>query len=93
MAKMLFGCGKILTGTHPGLGEGGHCMHYAARMMKDVSAALPSKASVFHSMIKMPSFFEAEELGTIPQPHCEVVRRRSATAKTVHREARCSAGR
>ena len=76
-----FGCGKILTGTHSNLGEGGHCMNHAARMMKDVSAALPSKASVCHGMIKLPSFFEAEELGTMPQPYCEGCKKKVSNCK------------
>ena len=66
-----FGCGKILTGTHPGVGAGGHCMTHATRVMKDMATTLPVKASVFHSYVKTPSFFEAEELGTTPQPHCQ----------------------
>ena len=71
MVDSKFGCGKILTGTHPRIGVGGHCLNHAARIMKDMAPKLPNQATVFHSSVKTPSFFEAEELGTVPRPHCE----------------------
>ena len=81
MVNSKFGCGKILTGTHPNIAGGGHCVNHAARLMKGMEKSLPNYATVFHNLIKIPSFFEAEELGTTPQPHCQSCTRKVSQCK------------
>ena len=70
MVTSRFGIGKILRGTDPRIGNGGHSLSYCARVMKEACQALPV-VSVCHATIKLPSFFEAEELGTLPKAHCD----------------------
>ena len=70
MVESRFGVGKILTGTDPNIGLGGHCTSHSVTLMRDMVINLPETASVFHAQLKLPSFFEAEELGAAPRPHC-----------------------
>ena len=62
---------RELTGTDPRIGSGGHNVTHHARLMRDACETLPMEGIVCHAGIKLPSFFEAEELGTLPQAHCE----------------------
>ena len=71
MVLTKFGAGQILTGTDPRIGEGGHSQTYLAKVMKSAVSAPPPGVKVLYMAIKLPSFFEAEELGVAPQPHCE----------------------
>ena len=71
MVLTKFGAGQILTGTDPRIGEGGHAQTYMAKVMKSAVSAPPLGVTVLHAYTKLPSFFEAEELGVAPQPHCE----------------------
>ena len=68
-----FGIGSILTGTDPrirsrNLGTG---KTYPARVLGNLLPKLPVGVSVLHVRVRLPSFFEAEDLGVRPQPHCE----------------------
>ena len=81
MVTSKFGVRMILTGTDPLLGAGGHSQTYLARMMKTAVPVAPTGVKVLHIKNKFPSFFEAEELGAAPQPHCEDCSKRLKSCK------------
>ena len=81
MVTSKFGVRMILTGTDPLLGAGGHSQTYLARMMKTAVPVPPTGVKVLHIKSKFPSFFEAEELGAAPQPHCEDCSKRLKSCK------------
>ena len=71
IVRSKFGSRMILTGTDPLIGRGGHLQTHLLRMMKTAVHTPPIGVTVLHARTKFPSFFEAEELGAAPQPHCE----------------------
>ena len=61
----------ILTGTDPRIGDGGHNQTHMARLLRSAITIPPPGIKVLHASYKLPTFFEAEDLGAVPQPHCE----------------------
>ena len=74
--KYKFGSRMILTGTDPLIGAGGHMETHLVKMMKTAVPSHPIGVKVLHAKTKFPTFFEAEELGAAPQPHCETCSKR-----------------
>ena len=70
MVESLFGDGKILTGSDCRLGPGGHHITPAAMRMAQAAIDLPVSGEIFHLNVKMPDFFEAEDLGCSPAKQC-----------------------
>ena len=70
LVDSLFGSGKILTGTDSRLGAGGQKVTPAAQRMAQAVLEMPKTGSIFHIDVKLPSFFEAEDLGCSPAKQC-----------------------
>ena len=82
LVKSLFGCGYILTGTHPSISikensitHNAHTLVNCAILAEEVnegelqSPVMSCNRAV--TMLKLPEFFEAEELGVTPSRSCK----------------------
>ena len=72
-----FGVGKVLSGTDVKISTVGCNMTTEARHMSSAVRELPEGAPTvdsFHASLKLPTFMEAEELGSAPARHCKKCR-------------------
>ena len=71
------GVGNVSSGTDPRIKAVGSTMTAEARHMASAVRELPvgaPKFDSFHASLKLPTFQEAEELGTAPARHCKKCR-------------------
>ena len=57
MVESKFGEGKILTGTDPRIGEGGHSQAYLCKVMRSATTMPPPGVKVLHASTKFSWFF------------------------------------
>ena len=81
LVKSRFGKKVILTGTDRLIGSGGHRQTHLLKLMKTAVPSPPVGVKILHTSTKFPSFFEAEEMGAAPQPHCEACSKKLKSCK------------